>query len=75
MIVSDILKELGTDLKNFANSDIVFGEPIELEGTKIVPMCKLSVGYGGGGGGGERSAGCECSEVVLKEELKWNQLP
>ena len=53
MIVSEILKQLGEDLKNFASSDIVFGEPIELEGAKIVPMCKLSVGYGGGGGEGE----------------------
>ena len=63
MIVSEILKQLGEDLKNFAKSDIVFGEPIELEGTKIVPMCKLSVGYGGGGGQGEgrdeKSAGGE----------------
>ena len=53
MIVSEILKQLGADLKNFASSDVVFGEPVELEGTKIVPMSKLSVGYGGGGGEGE----------------------
>jgi uncharacterized spore protein YtfJ len=63
MIVSEILEQLGADLKNFADSNIVFGEPIELEGTKIVPMCKLSVGYGGGGGQGEgrdeKSAGGE----------------
>ena len=53
MIVSEVLKQIGVDLKSFADSDIVFGETLDLQGTKVVPICKISVGYGGGGGEGE----------------------
>jgi len=52
MIVSEVLKQLGEDLLGFTDSEIVFGEPLDLEGTKVVPICKLSVGNGGGGGEG-----------------------
>ena len=53
MIADDIFNKLSTDLRSYADSDTVFGETIDLEGAKIVPVCKLSVGYGGGGGEGE----------------------
>jgi uncharacterized spore protein YtfJ len=34
-----------------------FGEPLEVQGTTIIPVCKMSIGYGGGGGEGEGTGG------------------
>lgn len=54
MIVQDVLKQFAEDLRQFANTETIFGQPIELQGNTIIPVCKLSIGYGGGGGeGGE----------------------
>jgi len=53
MIVQDVLRQLAEDLKGFARTETIFGEPIEVQGNTIIPVCKLSIGYGGGGGEGE----------------------
>lgn len=38
---------------DFSDSNIVVGEPIELDGVTVVPLTRVSVGFGGGGGEGE----------------------
>ena len=53
MIVQDVLRQLAEDLKGFARTETIFGEPIEIQGNTVIPVCKLSIGYGGGGGEGE----------------------
>lgn len=53
MIVQDVLKQLAEDLKQFAKTETIFGEPIEIQGSTVIPVCKMSIGYGGGGGEGE----------------------
>jgi uncharacterized spore protein YtfJ len=53
MVVQDVLKQMAEDIKNFTRTDTIFGEPIEIQGTTIIPICRVAVGYGGGGGEGE----------------------
>jgi len=53
MIVQDVLKQLAEDMKQFAKTETIFGEPIEIQGNSVIPVCKMSIGYGGGGGEGE----------------------
>ncbi len=50
MIVQEVLMQLAEDLKRFAKTETIFGEPIEIEGNTIIPVCRLFIGYGGGGG-------------------------
>ncbi len=53
MIVQDVLRQLAEDMKQFAKTETIFGEPIEIQGSTVIPVCKMSIGYGGGGGEGE----------------------
>jgi uncharacterized spore protein YtfJ len=55
VFIQELLEKLATDLKGFANTETIFGEPIEIQGATIIPVCKMSIGYGGGGGEGEGS--------------------
>jgi uncharacterized spore protein YtfJ len=53
MVVQDVLKQMAEDIKQFTRSETIFGDPIEIQGNTIIPICKVSIGYGGGGGEGE----------------------
>ncbi|MBC7097805.1 hypothetical protein H5T52_01580 [Candidatus Bipolaricaulota bacterium] len=53
MIAQDVLKQLAEDLKQFARTETIFGKPTEIQGNMVIPVCKMSIGYGGGGGEGE----------------------
>ncbi|MEO0759841.1 MAG: spore germination protein GerW family protein [Cyanobacteria bacterium J06648_16] len=55
MITQNVVKQLAEDLKLFAKAETIFGEPIEVQGNTVIPVCKMSIGYGGGGGEGERA--------------------
>ncbi|MCF7890122.1 hypothetical protein K9M78_02780 [Candidatus Bipolaricaulota bacterium] len=57
MLVEEIFDKFSTDLRTYADSETVFGEAIDLGDAKVVPICKLSVGYGGGGGEGKEPSG------------------
>ena len=56
MIVQDVLKQMAEDIKRFTKTETIFGEPIEVQGNTIIPICKVAIGYGGGGGEGEGPA-------------------
>jgi uncharacterized spore protein YtfJ len=53
MIVQDVLKQMAEDIKRFTKTETIFGDPIEVQGNIIIPICKVAIGYGGGGGEGE----------------------
>ena len=53
MIAQNVIKQLAEDLKLFAKAETIFGEPIKIQGNTVIPVCKMSIGYGGGGGEGE----------------------
>lgn len=49
----DIIEMVAGRLEEAAQSDVVVGEPIAIGGVTLVPLSRLSVGFGGGGGQGE----------------------
>ncbi len=51
--VSEILKDIVGELKEIASSQTVVGEPITIGDRTVVPVVKISVGFGAGGGQGE----------------------
>src|SRR5436190_169345 len=56
MVVQDVLKQMAEDIKHFTRTETIFGEPIEIQGNTVIPICKVAIGYGGGGGEGEGPA-------------------
>ena len=64
--MSDLLERLAQQLQLNANARQVYGEPVERDGTTIIPVAKVQWGFGGGamgrgpaerggGGGGARA--------------------
>ncbi len=56
MEIAEMVEQLADDLKSYASTSSIFGEPIELQGATVIPVSKMSVGYGGGGGEGEEGS-------------------
>ena len=56
MEIAGMIEQLADDLKSYASTSSIFGEPIELHGATVIPVSKMSVGYGGGGGEGEEGS-------------------
>ncbi|MCP4703017.1 MAG: sporulation protein [candidate division Zixibacteria bacterium] len=52
--VSEILKDIVGELKNIATSQTVVGDPITVNEKTVVPVVKISVGFGAGGGQGAK---------------------
>ncbi len=51
--VKELLELVTGKLETVAHSDAVVGEPIELGGVTLVPLTRISLGFGMGGGEGE----------------------
>lgn len=56
MKITEMIEQLADDLKSYASTSSIFGEPIEVQGATVIPVSKMSVGYGGGGGEGEEAS-------------------
>lgn len=58
--MSDLLERLAQQIQVHANAKQVYGEPVERDGTTIIPVAKVQWGFGGGGtghGAAERGGG------------------
>ena len=64
--MSDLLEKIAQQVQVNANAKQVYGEPVERDGTTIIPVAKVQWGFGGGamgrgpserggGGGGARA--------------------
>ena len=51
--VVDILKGVVGELREIAKSETVIGEPVTVGDKTVIPVVKVSVGFGAGGGQGE----------------------
>ncbi len=49
----DFVSALAERLGAAARVNAVFGEPVERDGVTVIPVARVSWGFGGGGGGGE----------------------
>ena len=48
-----ILKTILDEIKTFAKTETIIGDPINIANNTIIPICKVMIGFGGGGGEGE----------------------
>ncbi|HLK57828.1 MAG TPA: spore germination protein GerW family protein [Chthonomonadaceae bacterium] len=51
------VERLGEMLGGNANARTIYGDPVERDGVTVIPVAKVSYGFGGGGGGREREGG------------------
>ena len=49
--ISELLEEMVGTLSDTANSEVVVGQTVELGSTRIIPLSRVSTGFGGAGGG------------------------
>ena len=52
--ISEFIEEVTQSLADAANNEVVVGQMIELGSVKIIPLCRISLGFGGGGGEGDQ---------------------
>lgn len=57
MSVDKLISAVMAELKQIVKTETVVGEPVRVEGTVIIPVSKVSFGFGAGGGGGEEGGG------------------
>jgi uncharacterized spore protein YtfJ len=53
MSLSDVISVALDRFRHIAKTETVFGEPLKLGDTTLVPVSKVSIGFGAGGGGGK----------------------
>ncbi|MFH1808113.1 MAG: spore germination protein GerW family protein [Pseudomonadota bacterium] len=53
MIIEDLIGTLLTELHKIGRTESVVGKPIDVEGTSVVPVCNLAIGFGTGGAEGQ----------------------
>ncbi len=54
MAVEDLMNEVVTQLEKMITTRTIVGEPILAAGKTVIPISKVSFGFGGGGGEGKR---------------------
>ncbi len=54
MIIEDLVKTVLSELREITRTETVVGKPLELEETTIIPVSKISIGFGTGGTKGEK---------------------
>jgi uncharacterized spore protein YtfJ len=54
MGVDETIKEIASELERIATTKTVVGEPITAAGKTIIPISRISMGFGAGGGEGKR---------------------
>ncbi|MDE2889597.1 MAG: spore germination protein GerW family protein [Gemmatimonadota bacterium] len=51
MSVEDLIRTVMTEFRQIVKAETVVGEPIDIGGTVVVPVSRISFGFGAGGGG------------------------
>ncbi|MGB9938545.1 GerW family sporulation protein [Methanosarcina sp.] len=54
MGVEDTIKEIACELERIATTKTVVGDPITAAGKTIIPISRISLGFGAGGGEGKK---------------------
>lgn len=55
--MSELLEEMVSTLSDTANSEVVVGQAIELGSARIIPLSRVSTGFGGAAGEGDQGPG------------------
>ena len=54
MVIEDLVKTVLTELRTTTKIETIIGDPIQINDISIVPVTKVSFGFGVGGGKGEK---------------------
>ena len=57
MIIEALVKTVLAEMRTLAKTETVIGQPFTLEGVSIIPVTRLSIGFGAGGGKGVKDQG------------------
>jgi len=57
MVIEDLIKTVLDELRKMTRTENVVGEPLKLDKATIIPVSRISVGFGAGGGAGAEAAG------------------
>lgn len=57
MSVEDLIRTVMTEFRQIVKAETVVGEPIEIGGTVVVPVSRISFGFGAGGGADKSDGG------------------
>ena len=57
MSVENMIRTVLQEFREFARTETIIGKPIAVEDTVIVPVSKISIGFGAGGGKGSKDDG------------------
>ena len=57
MVIEELVKTVLSQLRQMVKTETVVGEPLKVAGVTIVPVSKISVGFGAGGGKGHSKEG------------------
>ncbi len=57
MSVEDLIKTVMTEFRQMVKTETVVGEPIEIGGTVVVPVSRISFGFGAGAGADKTDGG------------------
>ena len=84
----ELIKAIVEELKTMATTESIVGEPIKVDDKTIIPVIKISMGFGGGGGadtgsnkpggtGGGGGGGIKIEPVafIVSDEEKVSLLP
>jgi len=83
-VVADLAEKIANNLREFARTETVVGKPVEAAGATIVPIVRVSIGFGaggneseagdksgfGGGGGGGARVDPVGVIVIRKDEVR-----
>jgi sporulation protein YtfJ len=62
MVIEELVETVLTKLKEVTQTETVVGEPIKIQDTTLVPVSRVSIGFGAGGGKQEKDGkGGECT--------------
>ena len=57
MVIEDLVKTVLSELREITKTETVVGEPIKVGKTTILPVSRISVGFGVGGGRSDKKSG------------------
>ena len=66
--VIELMEEMMTTLTETAQSEVVVGEEIALGKATVVPLSRVSIGFGGGGGGDAPAVSDIASQTIEEGE-------
>ena len=54
MVIEELVKTVLTELRSITRTENVIGEPVKCEKVTVIPVSRISVGFGAGGGAGKK---------------------